>query len=86
MRILFDGILVLSVLILPFPFTISLVCLGFFLYPHYLEAVLVAVGIELLYRGEGAAALIGSLPLVVVALAAFVLVEILRSLIRERMT
>ena len=86
MRIFFDSILVLSVLILPFPATLFLMCVGFFLYPHYGEAVALAIGVEVLYRGEGAALWIGQLPLAALVLVLLIVVEVLRSFIRDRTT
>ena len=83
-RIFFDSALLLSVFVAPFPVTIILGVLGLFSYPRYGEAVIAAVVVELLYRGKGGDALGSHLSLAVWALLALLIVEMLRSIIRER--
>lgn len=85
-RALFDLVFVFSAITTPIFATFSLMLLGFFFFPRYFEAVVVAFLIEFLYRGKGSDILGGHLPLTALALFAFILVEVLRSLIREQRT
>lgn len=84
MRIFFDIVILFTMLVLPFPVTFFLVALGFLLYPRYVEAVAFGALFELLYRGGARDMLGSSLPLAALALSMLVVVEVVRSFIRER--
>ena len=83
-RIFFDSALLLSVFVAPFPVTIVLGVVGLFSYPRYGEAVIAAVVVELLYRGKGSDVLGSHLLLAVWVLLALFIIEMLRTVVRER--
>lgn len=84
MRVFFDIFLLFAALVLPFPVTLILMLTGFLFYPRYFEGVAVALLIELLYRGSGRDMLGSDVPLVAFAIIFLVVIEALRSFIRER--
>ena len=86
MRILFDITLFLSAVVAPFPVTLSLIVLGFLLYSRFVEAVVVAVLIEFLYRGSGEGVFGVYVPLAAIAALAFFATQALRTVVRERST
>jgi hypothetical protein len=83
-RLCFDALLFLAVFVMPFFVTLAFAILGLLLYPRYGEAVVAGIMIELLYRGNGSDQLGSHLLLAVWALLALSLVELLRTVVRER--
>jgi len=85
MRISFDILLVLLLLVAPFFITATLAFVGLIFFPRYAEFVALALFAELTYRGGDMHVLGMLVPLTIVALLLFLFAEFLKAFIRTRM-
>lgn len=85
MRISFDILLVLSLLVAPFFVTATLALGSLIFFPRYVEFVVLALLAELTYRGGDIHILGILLPLTIVALLLFLFAEFVKAFIRTRM-
>jgi hypothetical protein len=84
-RILFDTMMFVSLLVLPFPVTLGLVVVGMLTFARFWEMVALVILSDLLYRGTSEFYIFEvTAPLIILTFATFLAVEYLRSILRAR--